>query len=399
MSNIKTKAIFYAYSNNALDHLAPYAVMCHQKKMNCVVIYGEDFIKHKVKPKSNIAKIFKDLKISTYDITNFEKKGFLQIIYSFIWLISTKIEEYQFVPSYFKNKIKGLCNRIYEYLDGESLGKNNAIKLLKGTERVFVFTDIWNTKKKILNGFLSHIKGKGTIISTNHTPYHFHQTPVAHTFSSFEDIALVGNKWEEDFKGPVKRKVIIGSLRFSKKWLSILDHYSTEKNIIRENKTKVVVITHTKKHTSDWERMFNLLNKLVKRHDINLCILPHVRGMTNMQPPKELKNVWDSQSTLDVAVKESDIVIFWESSGIFEAVLRNKKIFFLSFLSINNEKYIWKNKAPSNIIMKNEIELLDALDGYDKNDPIDNSCFKEIIWPKGDPWLNVSNFFDKTFEL
>ena len=102
--------------------------------------------------------------------------GFLQIIYSFIWLISTKIEEYQFVPSYFKNKIKGLCNRIYEYLDGESLGKNKAIKLLKGTERVFVFTDIWNTKKKILNGFLSHIKGKGTIISTNHTPYHFHQT-------------------------------------------------------------------------------------------------------------------------------------------------------------------------------------------------------------------------------
>ena len=145
--------------------------------------------------------------------------------------------------------------------------------------------------------------------------------------------------------------------------------------------------------------MFNLLNKLVKRHDIDLCILPHVRGMTNMRPPKELKNVWDSQSTLDVAVKESDIVIFWESSGIFEAVLRNKKIFFLSFLSINNEKYIWKNKAPSNIIMKNEIELLDALDSYDKNDPIDNSCFKEIIWPKGDPWLNVSNFFDKTFEL
>ena len=148
MSNIKTKAIFYAYSNNALDHLAPYAVMCHQKKMNCVVIYGEDFIKHKVKPKSNIAKIFKDLKISTYDITNFEKKGFLQIIYSFIWLISTKIEEYQFVPSYFKNKIKGLCNRIYEYLDGESLGKNNAIKLLKGTERVFVLQIYGILKKK-----------------------------------------------------------------------------------------------------------------------------------------------------------------------------------------------------------------------------------------------------------
>jgi len=399
MSNIKTKAIFYAYSNNALDHLAPYAVLCHQKKMKCIVIYGEDFIRHKVKPKSNIVKIFKDLKINTYDVTNFEKKGFLQIIYSFMWSVSKMIEEYQYVPNYFKSKIKGLCNRVYEYLDGESLGKNTAIKLMMDAERVFVFTDIWNTKKKILNGFLTYIKGKGIIISTNHTPYHFHQTPVTHTFSSFEDIALVGNQWEEAFKSSVKDKVIIGSLRFSKNWLSILDQHSAEKIINKESKTKVVVITHTEKHTSDWKRMFELLSKLAQRDDINLCILPHVRGMINMKPPKELKDAWDSKSSLNFAVKNSDIVIFWESSGIFEAVLRNKKIFFLSFLSVNNEKYIWKKKVPSNIIMNNETELLDALDGYDKNDLINNDCFKEIIWPKGDPWENASNFLDKTFEL
>ena len=77
MTNIKTKAIFYAYSNNALDHLAPYAVMCNQKKINSIVIYGEDFIRHKVKPKSNIVKIFKDLNIGTYDITDFKKNGFI----------------------------------------------------------------------------------------------------------------------------------------------------------------------------------------------------------------------------------------------------------------------------------------------------------------------------------
>ena len=316
-----------------------------------------------------------------------------------MWSVSKMIEEYQYVPNYFKSKIKGLCNRVYEYLDGESLGKNTAIKLMMDAERVFVFTDIWNTKKKILNGFLTYIKGKGIIISTNHTPYHFHQTPVTHTFSSFEDIALVGNQWEEAFKSSVKDKVIIGSLRFSKNWLSILDQHSAEKIINKESKTKVVVITHTEKHTSDWKRMFELLSKLAQRDDINLCILPHVRGMINMKPPKELKDAWDSKSSLNFAVKNSDIVIFWESSGIFEAVLRNKKIFFLSFLSVNNEKYIWKKKVPSNIIMNNETELLDALDGYDKNDLINNDCFKEIIWPKGDPWENASNFLDKTFEL
>ena len=60
MSTIKTKAIFYAYSNNALDHLAPYAILCKQKKIDCTVIYGEDFIRHKVKPKKDIVKILQN---------------------------------------------------------------------------------------------------------------------------------------------------------------------------------------------------------------------------------------------------------------------------------------------------------------------------------------------------
>ena len=141
--------------------------------------------------------------------------------------------------------------------------------------------------------------------------------------------------------------------------------------------------------------MFGLLIKLAQRDDINLCILPHVRGMSNMKPPKELKNSWDNKSTLDVAIKNSDIVIFWESSGIFEGVVRNKKIFFLSFLSVNNEKYIWKKNASNEIVMNNEKDLLNALNSFDKDKDIDNQCFEEIIWPKGDPWLNVSNFLDK----
>ena len=33
MSDIKTRAIFYAYSNNALDQLAPYVILCNQKKL------------------------------------------------------------------------------------------------------------------------------------------------------------------------------------------------------------------------------------------------------------------------------------------------------------------------------------------------------------------------------
>ena len=395
MINIKTKAIFYAYSNNALDHLAPYVFLCHQKKMNCIVIYGEDFARHKVNPKSDIVKIFEDLNISTYDITRFEKKGFLQIIFSLIWFFAKKIDKYHFIPIFVKNKIKGLCNRIYENLDGELIGKNTASKLLKDTERVLVFTDHWNNKKKIQNGFLSHLKGKAKIISTGHAIWHFNYTPPVPAINFTEDIALVVNHWESDHRTYVAQKEVIGSLRFSKKWLDILDQYNDEKIPNKNDKTKVLILTNAEKHTSDWRRMFELLETLTLRKDIDLCVIPHIRGMSSMNPPKSLKNVWDNISTLDVAVKKSNIVIFWESSGIFEAVLRNKKVLYLSFLSVRNGKYLWQNNAPSNIIIKNEIELFDKLDNYDRNIIPDNSCFEKIIWPKGDPWFNASNFLDK----
>ena len=62
---------------------------------------------------------------------------------------------------------------------------------------------------------------------------------------------------------------------------------------------------------------------------------------------------------------------------------------------MRNGKYLWQNNAPSNIIIKNEIELFDKLDNYDRNIIPDNSCFEKIIWPKGDPWFNASNFLDK----
>jgi hypothetical protein len=86
---------------------------------------------------------------------------------------------YQF---FFKFKIRGLCNRIYERIDLESIGKNIALKLLKNTDKALIFTDTWNINKKIQNNFLLYMKGKATIISTNHTPYHFtFQKPIEET--------------------------------------------------------------------------------------------------------------------------------------------------------------------------------------------------------------------------
>lgn len=397
MSNLETKAIFYAYSNNALDHLAPYAVLCKKKKMSCTVIFGEDFVRQKVRPKRDIVQIFKDHKINTHNITSVGKKGITLTIFNNILRLANLIENYKFIPNYFKTRIRGLLNRFYEGLNGELIGKNAAIKLLSNinTNKFVVFVDHWQIKKKIQNSFLSFVKGKATIISTGHSVWHVHQ-PSDIDPSSCEDIALTSNRWEFDVKSIVKNREITGCLRFSKKWLETIDNYSKEKKVKVNQKKNVLVLGHNELYTSDWKRMIEFLNNLAERKDLNLRILPHVRGMSNMAPSKILEKVWDSKSTLNDAVKKSDIVLFWESSGIFEAVVRNKKVFFLSFLSARNGKFLWQKNAPENIIIKNENELFNALDNYDENGVIDNLCFEKIICPDGpDPWNNVSNFLDK----
>jgi hypothetical protein len=398
MSNIKTKAIFYAYSNNALDHLAPYVILCHQKNMNCIVIYGEDYIIHKVKPKKNIIKIFEEQNIGTYNISNFGTTGFIQIIFSYLWIFTKIIEKNSFIPNFFKIKLKGTCKRIYEYLDGSLIGKNLALNLLKDTNKVLVFTDFWSRNKKIQNSFLLNMKGKATIITTGHDVFHFHHKPLGTQDKNFsEDIALTSNHWEESYRSHIKQREIFGNLRFSKNWLNILDKHSSEKFSEVSKKKNVLILTHNENYTSDWKRMFKLFHQLVKREDINLRILPHIRGMSNLEPPSEIEKAWDKTTTLDVSIKQSDVVIFWVSSGFFEAVVRNKKILYLSFLSTLDDKFLWKKNAPPNIIVNNETELDNELNNYnkDKNYYLDNSCFKELIWPNGDPWSNVSNFLDK----
>ena len=392
----KIKAIFYAYSNNALDHLAPYAYICSEKKIPCTVIYGEDFVRLKVIPKENIAKIFYDHNIKTCDITSFKKNGIFQVFFSYIWLLAYFIVKSKIFPDFFKTKIKFLINNIYDYMDGKNIGRNIANKQLQNSEKVFVFTDGWNRNKKIQSGFLSKMKGRAKIISTSHLPWHFHYSLSNPNPLFCEDIALVSNKWEFDAKTFLNQKEITGTLRYSKKWVSILDQYNKKKISVINHTKNVLILAHTELHTSNWQRMMKFFIQLSKRQDIKLTILPHVRGMSNMKPPKELEEVWDKISTLDVAVKNSDIVMFWVSSGVYEAVVRNKKIFYLSFLSKIDEKFLWRKNVPSKTVIKNETEAFSALDNYNKHEKIDNLCFEKMIWPDGsDPWMNVSNFLDK----
>lgn len=385
-------AIFYAYSNNALDHLAPYVFLCHKKKMHCVVVYGEDFVRRKVFPNSKINNIFKNNKIDIYNIPFFEKKGFINFFFYYVWLWTGIIEYKKYIPNYLKSKFKGLCVRLYNSLDGNLIGRNIATNLLKDTSKVLVFTDNCGGNK-IKKNFLFKIKDHAKIITTGHGVWQQNKKPEKGLF--IEDIALLTNKWEAVSKNYLKNKEVIGSLRFSKNWIKILDHYSSEDKNIRKKKKNIVVLMSPKHMTKDWKQMFNILIKLIGIKEANVILLPHVRGMASWNPPVKLKNNWYKNLTLDVAIKNSDMVIFWGSTAIFEAVVRDKKILYLSFLDINENNYLWIDNISKNILIKNENELLDVINNYKISKIPDNDSFKKIIWQNNDPWINASNFLDK----
>ena len=387
-------AIFYAYSNNALDHLAPYVFLCHKKKIRCIVVYGEDFTSRKVFPNTKIVNIFQNIKIDIYNIPFSEKKGFIKTIFYFIWLWVGLIEYKKYFPNYLKLKLKGLCLRLYNRLDGNLIGRNIATNLLKDKSEFFVFTDNCNPKK-FKNSFLTKIKKHAKIITTGHSVF---QKKINTKKGLFvEDFALLMNYGEAHYKSYLKNKKITGSLRFSKNWIKILDLHSLNNKNFKNKKKNIIVLMSPPYLTKNWKHMLNTLAKLISINDINVIILPHVRGMYNLKPPIELKNNWYKNLTLDSAIKNSDIIISWGSTGIFEGVVRNKKILYLSFLDLdsNIKKYLWINKVSKNIIIKNEYELFDAINNYRTNKKIDNDGFKKIIWPNNDPWIKASNILDK----
>ena len=55
------------------------------------------------------------------------------------------------------------------------------------------------------------------------------------------------------------------------------------------------------------------------------------------------------------------------------------KILYLSFLSTLDDKFIWRKNAPSDVIIKNELELNKVIDNYKKEITI-----KDLSkWPNG----------------
>ena len=401
----KIKAIFYAYSANALDHLAPYAVLCSQNNIDCTFIYGEDFFTNKVIAKKNIVKIFDDYNIQTYknEIFKFGKKRFDQFLFCRIWLLINRLVETKYFPDCIKNffKIKKISNKILSIIDIDLIGRNLALKLLDDASTTLVFVDNWNKGRKVLNSFLTEMHKKSKIIGTGHGPVHFTSKNISATKTDpslpCEDVFLASNIWQAN-EQIAHKKIITGNLRYSNYWSSILNKYIKKNKYNNFKNKRVLVLASPEQHTGDWNRMISLMEKLVLKNNINLKIIPHVRGMSNMKPPKILREVWDEKMSLTDAVENCDIVLFWRSSGIFEAVLNNKKILFLSFIAQKNINFVWLEKASEDIIMNNEIELFEAIDNYSKNSPESNECFKKVIWPEGDPLINVSNFLKIFFK-
>ena len=71
------------------------------------------------------------------------------------------------------------------------------------------------------------------------------------------EMEAVTRRWEADAKSFLENKEVTGTLRYSKKWLTVLDKYTENKIPDKNQKIKVLILGHTPTHTSDWKRMFD----------------------------------------------------------------------------------------------------------------------------------------------
>jgi hypothetical protein len=389
MSKNKTKqkslAVFYAYAGNAADHLAPYAVLCKEIGMNCIFVIGEMWPYSKIlnlpvkrELKKNGVKIVHVLDIAS------KRKFYLKsipVLYKLI--IHFGVGHYgkklarKMIKFLLNNKILGntLIGRIVAKQIKESYGVPN-----------FVFCDNWSSNSVAKNEFLLEFLRCSNIVIVGHTVRHY---PIKISDKSRRsDIVLATNCWHADSQ-KAEKKFIIGSPRFSKEWVKRLDKNLNLPIYSNTNNLKIAVLASPPQATVHWQRMLNLIKGITMNPNYEVRFKPHVRSMSRAVPPAEIEKAWDVKTSLSEMIIWSDIVLFWSSSAIFEAVVRKKPILYLSFLSKKDGSYVWQADLDSKYIINDEKELSEKLQNYYESGKITSTRllpFEKLIWPVGNSW-------------
>jgi len=163
-------------------------------------------------------------------------------------------------------------------------------------------------------------------------------------FSHFSEIIL-NDKLSSSFHSNKNKIKILGSVRYSKKWLIQLNKIYKPANVYKyENKVKVLLMLEKKGENSsdkfipyyDYSGLIKTIEVLHEQKNIELIIKLHPSSYKTNYPELKkyrLLDVTDKFETFEL-IKSSDIVLTLVTTAVIDALMLNKKIAILNYLTM-----------------------------------------------------------------
>ncbi len=261
-------------------------------------------------------------------------------LFSFTFLnIFLKVMSKNILLRHFKNLLfLAAEDAIYNELNKNKnllSGVNNIIFDHTNSEKAKLIINLIKNKFPGRNKFIAVPHGLG--IFKNKMNEYRDVIPPKKLDLSFYDMVVCSDFWHFDtIDAP--NKIIIPPLRYTREWISkneeIYHHKKSKKNSNKE----VVFIIHSKFSGNinelEFYRIINILEN-IKKYDIVIKIHPRATSKEISRIKKKCKSCIYSQDNIFNLVKKSDLIIFFQSSAIFDAFLQNKIVIFPSFATSN----------------------------------------------------------------
>ena len=136
-----------------------------------------------------------------------------------------------------------------------------------------------------------------------------------------------------------KKKVIKSCHRYSEQWLKFSEKaydikFEDYKDYKYQNRKLRIVIFTKNSVKNEWQLIYKLIKNL---SNVDVKLIDKPRGILKPLHIQDNSNINITSSEL---INWCDIVISHSSSVLIEAVIKNKKIFFLEYLSLENQDLV-----------------------------------------------------------
>jgi hypothetical protein len=214
-------------------------------------------------------------------------------------------------------------------------GNNNVIFDHTNSEKVKAIIRVIQNKFKSRNKFIA--VPHGINIFKNRMNEYIDIKPPQKVDFTFFDLVICSDKGHFETI-LAKKKVIIYPLRYTREWVERLIKFKYKKKIKKKSDKKKVLIVHSKfsGNVNDLEfyRIIKIL-KNMEKFEITIKLHPRSTKNENSEIKNKCKECIFSRDDILNLVNQSDLIIFFQSSAILDAILLNKSVIFPVFATSN----------------------------------------------------------------